>query len=233
MEELFNLTYKEEVEALKDEKNFEALGDERYIDHEEFEARLYWAFCRPSGSHERQIQDPHPLVSIMAFNHSRLGALKRFTLLHKDVISDDELRKKIKNRARMLFRDLVDNDFSELNAVLDLIPVYIDVAIDQLINGRMWNDIVADPKEASIFLQKAKEHLNEVNIEALYAKLQDFEAFDANELKSFLQTLLEIKEDVHPIILEYYQERAKEWIDSSDLHILQKKGLEALSKKLS
>ena len=29
MEELFNLTYKDEVEAIKDEENFEALGDEK------------------------------------------------------------------------------------------------------------------------------------------------------------------------------------------------------------
>lgn len=104
MEELFSLKYKDEVEKLKDEDDFESLGDERYIKHEDFEARLYWAFCRPSGSVEAQIQDEHPLESIMAFNHSKLTALKRFTLLHKDVVADDELRKKIRNRSRMLFR---------------------------------------------------------------------------------------------------------------------------------
>ena len=98
MEELFNLTYKDEVEALKDEENFEALGDEKYIFHDDMEARLYWAFCRPSGSHPNQIKDPHPLVSIMAFNHSRLGALERFKILNPEVIKDDNLRKKIRNR---------------------------------------------------------------------------------------------------------------------------------------
>ena len=166
MEELFSLKYKDEVEKLKDEDDFESLGDDRYINHEDFEARLYWAFCRPSGSVEAQIEDEHPLVSIMAFNHSKLGALKRFTLLHKDVVPDDELRKKIRNRARMLFRDLVDNDFSELNKVLDLVPIYIDVAVNQLINGRKWNDIVADPVEATIFLKKAKDYIDEPFLEA-------------------------------------------------------------------
>jgi len=100
MEELSNLTYKEEVDALKDAPNFEALGDARYIHHKDVEARLYWAFCRPSGSHPDQISDPEPLVSIMAFNHSRLDALERFQRLHPDVIKDELLRVKIKNRTR-------------------------------------------------------------------------------------------------------------------------------------
>lgn len=100
--------------------------------------RLYWAFCRPSGSSDEQILDPHPLVSIMAFNHSRLGALKRFSLVHKEVIEKDELRTKIRNRTRMLFRDLVDNDFKELNLVLEIVPVFLDVAIDQL---KKWTEM--------------------------------------------------------------------------------------------
>ena len=95
MEELFNLTYKEEVELLKDEVDFESLGDEKYLEHPDMEARLYWAFCRPNGSREEQIADVDPLVSIMAFNHSKLNALKRFQLIHKDVIEKENLRVKI------------------------------------------------------------------------------------------------------------------------------------------
>lgn len=232
MEELFNLNYKEEVEALKDERNFEELGDAKYIYHEDFEARLYWAFCRPSGSHADQIKDPHPLVSIMAFNHSRLGALERFSLLHKEVIADDELRKKVRNRSRMLFRDLVDNDFKELNQVLDIVPMYIDVAVDQLINGRKWNDIIADEYEATVFLEKAKDHIDDPFLEAFYEKLQNFEDFDSNEVKEFIERLLPQKEKLSALVLEFYHEQAMEWIDECDLHILQKKTLEKLANKL-
>lgn len=225
MEELFNLTYKEEVEALKDEENFEALGDERYIKHEDMEARLYWAFCRPSGSHPDQIADKHPLVSIMAFNHSRLPALKRFQLLHPDVVTDETLRTKIRNRTRMLFRDLTDNDFVELNLVLDLVPVFVDVAIHQLIHGRKWNDdIAANDIEATKFLARLESYSDEF-IEALHNKLQNFEEFEADELKAFLAQKIEEKEQINPIILEYYQEKAYAWLEESDLHILQKKGL--------
>jgi hypothetical protein len=232
MEEQFNLSYKEEVEELKDEEDFEALGDQKYINHDDFEARLYWAFCRPSGSHADQIKDKHPLVSIMAFNHSRLGALERFCLLHKDVIEDEELRKKIRNRARMLFRDLVDNDFNELNKVLEMVPIYIDVAVDQLINGRKWNDIVANEYEATLFLEKAKDFIDEQFMEAFYEKLQKFEEFDTSEVKEFLEKLVPQKEYLSPVVLEFYYDQAMEWLDESDLHILQKKTLEKLAKKL-
>lgn len=232
MEELFNLNYKQEVEDLKEKENFEELGDKKYIYHKDMEARLYWAFCRPSGSHENQLKDPHPLVSIMAFNHSRLPALKRFTLLHKDVIKDPKYRIKIAKRSRMLFRDLVDNDFKELNLVLDLVPVYIDVAIDQLKNGRKWNDIPSDNIEATKFIQKAKEFLDDEFFEALYLKLTNFEEFEANELKEFLENLIKIKDRVDKTILKYYQEKSFLWIEESNLHTLQKKSLQRLSFKV-
>jgi hypothetical protein len=229
-----NLKYKDEVEELKDEDNFEQLGDEKYIYHQDIEARLYWAFCRPSGSCEEQLKDSEPIVSIMAFNHSRLPALQRFSLLHKDVIKDENLRIKIAKRGRMLFRDLVDNDFTELNLVLDLVPVFIDVAVDQLKNGRKWNDeIYALETEATKFIQKAGEFLDHEFFEALYLKLQNFEEFDEpSELKEFLEKLLKQKEQIDKTILEYYQTKTCEYLNESNLHILQKKSLEKLANKL-
>ncbi len=232
MEELFNLTYKDEVELIKDEPNFERLGDEKYLNHEDMEARLYWAFCRPNGSREEQIADKHPIVSIMAFNHSKLPALKRFQLLHKDVIEKDNLRGKIRNRARMLFRSLVDDDFVELNKVLDLVPVYLSVAIDQLKNGRKWNDITASEIEASKFLQKVDQLIDEELITSLYIKLPNFEELDSSELKELLEDTIKIKDSVHEIILNYYKEQTYLWTKNSDLHILQKKSLEKLANKL-
>ena len=110
---IFKTLKKEEVEELKEEDDFEALGDEKYLNHPDMEARLYWAFCRPNGSCEAQIQDSAPLVSIMAFNHSKLNAFRRFSLLHKEVIENSNLRVKIKKRTRMLFRSLMGRVFAE------------------------------------------------------------------------------------------------------------------------
>ena len=234
MEELFNLTYKDEVDSIKDEDDFEAIGDERYIYHQDMEARLYWAFCRPSGSHPNQIKDPHPLVSIMAFNHSRLGALKRFSLLNPKVIKDESLRTKIRNRTRMLFRDLVDNDFKELNEVLEIVPIFLPVAIDQLKNGRLWNDIVADEIEATKLLERIElEHnIDEPLLEGLYRKLTDFNELEPPQFKSYLKRLLEQRESISSYILDYYQKESKSYIEDTSLHILQKKELESLTKRL-
>lgn len=233
MEELLNLSYKDEVEALKEEENFEALGDAKYMNHHDKEARLYWAFCRPSGSHPNQIDDPDPLVSIMAFNHSRLPALPRFKHLHPEVIADTALRKKIGNRTRMLFRDLTDHDFVELNQLLDLFPVFLPIAIDQLKNGRKWNDIPADTIEASLFLKRSTPYHDNDFFKALFAKLTDIEEFTLTELKTFLTHLISTKDQIDPLILDYFKEQSYLWVQESDLHILQRKGVEKLIEKLN
>jgi len=232
MEEVFNLKYKDEVEELKDKENFELLGDKKYLNHLDMQARLYWAFCRPSGSCGEQIQDRDPIVSIMAFNHSRLRPLKRFQLLHKKVIEDDNLRIKISNRSRMLFRDLIDNDFTELNQVLKLVPQFLPLAIDQLINGRLWNDIVANDLEVTKFLDTAKNFTDEKLINALPRKLQSFEEFEIGELKDFLNEKIVQKELLDSKILNFYIKQVKIWLKNNDLHLLQKKSIESLMKKL-
>lgn len=232
MEELFNLTYKEEVEELKEEDDFEALGDEKYLNHPDMEARLYWAFCRPNGSCEVQIQDNEPLVSIMAFNHSKLNAFKRFSLLHKEVVENPNLRVKIKNRTRMLFRSLIDDDFKELNKVLDIVPVFLDVAVDQLKNGRKWNDIFADEIEATIFLDKAKEYIDEDFKEALFYKLKDVSELSQEELKEHLENLIEKKEKIDILIKEHYKKEVEKWSNKSSLHLLQKMAIKKLVTEL-
>lgn len=232
MEELTNLTYKEEVEALKDEENFEALGDAKYLHHEYVEARLYWAFCRPSGSSPEQIADPEPVVSIMAFNHSRLPALQRFELLHPEVIADEQLRTKIRNRTRMLFRDLTDNDFAELNQVLALVPVFLPIAVDQLIHGRKWNDIPADPIEATHFLQLSEKYHDDLFWEAFWVKLENIEELEQREIKSFLERIGEQKAGIDKRILKYFYHQTLAWIEESGLHLLQKKGLQKLAQNL-
>ena len=232
MEELFNLTYKEEVEELKEEDDFEALGDEKYLNHPDMEARLYWAFCRPNGSCEAQIQDVEPLVSIMAFNHSKLNAFRRFSLLHKEVIENSNLRVKIKNRTRMLFRSLIDDDFKELNKVLEIVPVFLDVAVDQLKNGRKWNDIFADEIEATIFIQRAREFIDDGFKEALFYKLKDVSEISQDELKEHLEYLIEKKEQIDILILEYYTKEVQKWSDKSSLHLLQKMAIKKLVNEL-
>jgi hypothetical protein len=222
MEPQYSLTYKEEIEKLSEETDFEARGDALYMHHEDVEARLEWAFYRPSGSHPDQVSDENEMVSIMAFNHSRLGAYERFSRVHPNVIKNNKLRIKIRNRSRMLFRAMVDNDFNELIQVLEFAPVFMDLAIDQMINGRIWNETYADLKAASKFVEITKKHMREELQEGIRRRLQPIKNFSFEEAKSYLSHLVTNVETLDPFILTHYHVIYTQWLKQQTLHPLQR-----------
>ena len=223
---MYDLSYKDEIEALKDEPDFEVRGDELYLYHEDDEARLEWAFYRPSGSHPEQVSDKNVMVSIMAFNHSRLGAYERFTRLHPDVIADDRLRVKVRNRSRMLFRAMVDNDFTELVQVLEFAPVFLEMACDQVINGRIWNEHYADLGAATAFLQMAQPHWNDKLAEGVRRRLQPVRKFSYDEAKSYLEKLSGMAQNLHPLLKDHYAQAYGTWLQVTQLHPLQRIALQ-------
>jgi hypothetical protein len=216
------LSYKEEIETLSESPDFEALGDERYLRHEDDEARLEWAFYRPSGSHPDQVSDKNVMVSIMAFNHSRLGALERFTRLHDDVIGNERLRTKVRNRSRMLFRAMVDDDFAELVEVLRLYPQFMDLAYDQVINGRIWNESYADPLHASTFLDLCETLHDEKLFEGVRRRLQPVKPMNADQAKVLMDTLAAQVQNLHPFICKHFATAFEQWMSNESLHPLQR-----------
>jgi len=216
------LSYKEEIEALQDESDYEEKGDALYMFHEDDEARLEWAFYRPSGSHPKQIQDPNHLVAIMAFNHSRLGALERFNLLSPEIINDDILRHKIRNRSRMLFRAMIDNDFVDLIQVLEMYPVFFDLAYDQMINGRIWNEIYAKPLYASLFLELSQDKLDEQLIAGVKRRLEPVRSLGIDDAKVYLEELNNLAQELHSVLKEHYVKEFQGWLEKMTLHPLQK-----------
>lgn len=221
METSSTLTYREHIEALKEELEGEQIGDETYLNHEDDEARLLWAFHRPSGSHPHQVGDRNTEVAIMAFNHSRLGALERFKRLNPQVINNPDLRRHIRNRSRMLFRALVDNDFSELLEVLRLFPVFIDQACDQMINGRIWNENYATPLRASEFLNLANEHINDTLCEGVIRRLKPIKELSFDEAKAVLSELVDQAQKLHQVIKAHYGVEFETWLSREKLHPLQ------------
>lgn len=218
---LSTLTYREHIEALKDDLDFEEQGDALYLDHSDDEARLLWAFHRPSGSHPHQVSDRNTDVAIMAFNHSRLGALERFIRLNPAVIEEPDLRRHIRNRSRMLFRALVDNDFSELLEVLTLFPVFIDQACDQMINGRIWNENYASALRASRFLEMAEGHLNAKLVEGVIRRLKPLNTYTFDEAKELLGELVGQVQKLHEEIKAHYIGEFETWLSREKLHPLQ------------
>ncbi|MDM5270810.1 hypothetical protein PGH07_01310 [Sulfurovum sp. zt1-1] len=220
------LSYKEEIEALRDDPQFEAKGDELYMSHKDDYARLEWAFYRPSGSHPDQVSDINPMVSIMAFNHSRLGAFERFSRVHPDVITKEHLRVKIRNRSRMLFRAMVDDDFKELISVLEFAPVFLDLACDQVINGRIWNESYADLEAASAFLGLVEDKLDKNLTQGIKRRLQPIKKFNYDEAKAYLETLVLLVQNLHSFIKSHYVEEYTKWLETVSLHPLQRIALE-------
>jgi hypothetical protein len=219
---MYELNYKDEIEALQEESNFEAQGDLKYLYHEDDEARLQWAFYRPSGSHPAQVSDKNVIVAIMAFNHSRLRPLERFNIVNPQVIADEKLRIKIRNRSRMLFRAMVDDDFKVLVAVLEKYPVFIDLAYDQMINGRIWNEFYADPVCASTFLELTQKSADEKLIAGLKRRLQPIKSFNVDEAKRYLELLNLQAQNLHKIIKVHYVKEFESWMSHINLHPLQK-----------
>jgi hypothetical protein len=217
----FTLTYKDEIEKLKEFNDFEARGDAIYMHHKDDEARLEWAFYRPSGSHPEQVSDDNVMVSAMAFNHSRLGALQRFKLLHKEIIKDDKLRIKVRNRSRMLFRAMVDDDFLELVEVLKLYPVFLDLAYDQVINGRIWNEKFADPYAASEFLRMFNGEHDDKLTSGVYSRLQPIQNFNIDDAHKYLIMLINQIENLHCLVRDFFYDAYVNWIDNKSLHPLQ------------
>lgn len=221
METLSILTYREHIEALKDDLDFEEQGDAIYLDHPDDEARLLWAFHRPSGSHPHQVGDRNTEVAIMAFNHSRLGALDRFSRLNPQVIENPDLRCHIRNRSRMLFRALVDNDFSELLQVLRLFPVFMDQACDQMVHGRIWNEHYASPLRASQFLELAEDHITDALCEGVVRRLKPLRGYSFDEAKALLSELVPQVQKLHQVIKAHYSVEFETWPSREKLHPLQ------------
>lgn len=221
METLSTLTYRDHIEMLKDDFNFEEQGDALYLYHEDDEARLLWAFHRPSGSHPVQVSDPNTDVAIMAFNHSRLGAYERLQYLNPKVIADPDLRNHIRNRSRMLFRALVDNDFTELLMTLEFAPVFLDQACDQMINGRIWNEHYASALHASQFLDLAYKQINDKLTDGVLRRLRPLKHQTFDEIKELLVELVGQVQKLHVKIKEHYVHEFEKWVSTEKLHPLQ------------
>jgi hypothetical protein len=157
----------------------------------------------------------------MAFNHSRLGALERFKRLNPAVIETPDLRRHIRNRSRMLFRALVDNDFTELLEVLTLFPVFIDQACDQMINGRIWNENYATALRASQFLYLVEDCITDTLCEGVLRRLKPLNTYSFDEAKELLSELVAQVQKLHQVIKAHYSAEFEMWLSREKLHPLQ------------
>lgn len=226
MEKLSDSPYRKLIEDLKEGDSFEREGDEIFLEHSDREARILWAFHRPSGSHPSQIEDSDIDVSAMAFNHSRLTPYERIRRVHRDLLQKENLIK-INNRMRMLFRSLTDGDFTELLTVLKEFPILKEYATDQCINGRRMLETEVNLEAVSEFLDLVKSE-DKKFLDSIALRLPIVEEFDSEELKEFLKECR--GKDLHPLIKTYIKTEVEKWCEDNSLHILQRKQIEKLMR---
>lgn len=213
---------KARIQALSERDDFEPAGDAEFLDHPDPQARLLWAFYRPSGSHPDQLADPEIDVAAMAFNMSRLSGYERFSRLNPKVLETEEERIKIAKRARMLFRAMADGDFHELVQSVEAFPLYLELAVDQVIHGRRWNETEPDPAAVSRFLELAEGVIDDRLLEGIAVRFPPAEELDPEEAKRLLDKM-EGAGSLHPALARILAGAIREWLEGSGLHALQKK----------
>lgn len=68
--------------------------------------------------------------------------------------------------------------------------------------------------------------------EAFWGKLQDLSESEATALKHFLHQTIEDKKQIDKRILKHFYKEVQAWLETSQLHLLQKKSIEKLAIKL-
>ncbi len=231
MEKQSGLEYRAIIEKLSESDDFEKEGDALFLNHEDAAARLLWAFHRPGGSHPLQVADIDPVVSAMGFSHSKLGALERFRLLNPKVLESAELRQKISKRARMLFRALADDDFVEMAITVREFPMYAELAVDQLINGRkMIEEIELHLPSVNEYIYLVQRHWSDMASTALAARLRPRGGYDEESISKTLNGIRELG-GVHPA-LKNIMIAAIEEAAQNATHPLKKIALQKEAQKL-
>jgi hypothetical protein len=126
----------------------------------------------------------------------------------------------------MLFRAMVDNDFTELVQVLEFAPVFLEMACDQVINGRIWNEHYADLHAVSAFLTMAEPRMDEKLAEGVRRRLQPVRKFSYDEAKAYLERLSAQARNLHSFVKTHYLNAYSTWLEATQLHPLQRIALQ-------
>jgi hypothetical protein len=94
------------------------------------------------------------------------------------------------------------------------------------------SNIFANEIEATIFIQRARDFIDDNFKEALFYKLKDVSEFNQDELKEHLEYLIQNKKQIDILILEHYKKEVEKWSDKSSLHLLQKMAIKKLVTEL-
>jgi len=91
-----------------------------------------------------------------------------------------------------------------------------------MINGRIWNEIYADPVSASQFLSLASQRIDERLSIGVKRRLRPVKGMRIEQAKEYLDLLCEQVQNLHIIIKVHYAHGFEAWMEQTALHPLQK-----------
>lgn len=121
-----------------------------------------------------------------------------------------------------LFNVLIDQDLRELVFVLEYYPQYIPLVCGHFRYSYGYSEHEADIESASKLLFMGEEHKTKQFVRNVLIKLPKLSALDTAEVSALLKKLENMRESVHPAILFFYKREFMKWMQTNQVHPLQK-----------
>ena len=128
---------------------------------------------------------------------------------------------KVSPRVMTLFQVLMDRDLTELVAVLELYPEYIELICEHFRYAYSYNEQTADTQAASRLLFITEHAHSKQFVRNLLRKLTKMSEMDMKGLDRYVQKLKEA-EGLHPIILDFYYKELEYRLEELGIHKLQR-----------
>jgi len=129
---------------------------------------------------------------------------------------------KVSPRVMTLFQVLMDRDLTELVAVLELYPEYVELVCEHFRYAYSYNEQTARTEAASRLLFITQASHSKQFVRNLLRKLTKMSEMELGELDRFVAGLKGEAETLHPIILDFYYHELAKRLDELGIHKLQR-----------
>jgi hypothetical protein len=140
---------------------------------------------------------------------------------------------KIQKRTATLFQVLMDGDLKELVFVLKNYPKYIEIVCEHFRYLYNYSETVADIGAASELLDISTKYHQKQFVRNLLRKLPKIDEMDIQQIKGFLDNILNNQKNIHPIIQSYYKSNILIHIENNRYHKLQIIAIQKYLNKLN
>lgn len=121
-----------------------------------------------------------------------------------------------------LFNVLIDNDLTELVFVLEHFPHYVPLVCGHFRYSYGYSEKEADIEAASKLLSMGENYKTKQFMRNVLIKLPKLKNVGVDVAADILSKLDALGDGLHPAISNHYKKEFASWLDSSQLHPLQK-----------